>query len=288
MQVRIKCAVLLLNQDTSNGVDIVSVPIKKIDSSKYNPQFDLTLIAIFKNEGPYLREWINYYLLQGVQHFFLYDNGSTDDSHDVLSEFDSSLLSIIPWPDIFGNGGQTLALAHGIGMHRLHTKWVIHCDIDEFIFTTDGTKIIEKLLVNDHINCYVLPWRCFGTSGLKSKPIGKVTESYIHMADLSRANDNLKYELTRTKAIYQPHLLESVHVHNPKIKGISVTNSEEFLLNHYITRSEEDFYEKLNRAHPWSEGKLLNSWRDKRLAIFNFLKDNYVEDKRILNVNKHE
>ena len=108
------------------------------------------------------------------------------------------------------------------------------------------------------------------------------------MADLSRANDILKYELTRTKAIYQPHLLESVHVHNPKIKGVVETNSKDFILNHYITRSEEEFYEKLHKAHPWSEGKLLKSWRDKRLAIFNFLKDNNVEDKRILDAIKND
>lgn len=39
----------------------------------------LSIGAIFKDEAPYLAEWIEFHRLVGVEHFFLYDNLSTDE-----------------------------------------------------------------------------------------------------------------------------------------------------------------------------------------------------------------
>ncbi|MBR2734192.1 MAG: glycosyltransferase family 2 protein, partial [Selenomonadaceae bacterium] len=39
---------------------------------------DLAIAAILKNEGHYIKEWLDYHLLAGVDHFYLYDNDSTD------------------------------------------------------------------------------------------------------------------------------------------------------------------------------------------------------------------
>jgi len=38
----------------------------------------LSICAIFKDEAPYLPEWIEFHRLVGVERFFLYDNGSGD------------------------------------------------------------------------------------------------------------------------------------------------------------------------------------------------------------------
>lgn len=35
----------------------------------------LPICAIFKEEAPYLPEWIEFHRLMGVERFFLYDNG---------------------------------------------------------------------------------------------------------------------------------------------------------------------------------------------------------------------
>ncbi|MBR0260666.1 MAG: glycosyltransferase family 2 protein [Selenomonadaceae bacterium] len=40
--------------------------------------YDLAIVAILKNEGRYLKEWLDYHLSAGVDHFYLYDNDSTD------------------------------------------------------------------------------------------------------------------------------------------------------------------------------------------------------------------
>ena len=46
--------------------------------------FYLTISAIMKNEGPYLKEWLEFHHMVGVEHFFLYDNNSDDKTREIL------------------------------------------------------------------------------------------------------------------------------------------------------------------------------------------------------------
>ncbi len=41
-------------------------------------EYEIVYVAIAKNEGPYIREWIEYHRQVGVQKFLIYDNESTD------------------------------------------------------------------------------------------------------------------------------------------------------------------------------------------------------------------
>ena len=47
----------------------------------------LSVCAIYKNEARYLAEWLEFHLLAGVEHFFLYNNNSTDDHREVLAPY---------------------------------------------------------------------------------------------------------------------------------------------------------------------------------------------------------
>ena len=40
---------------------------------------------MFHDEASYLREWIEFHRLVGVERFFLYDHESVDDSREVLA-----------------------------------------------------------------------------------------------------------------------------------------------------------------------------------------------------------
>lgn len=47
---------------------------------------ELAVTAIFSDEARFLKEWIEYYQLQGVTKFYLYNNLSEDHYKKVLKE----------------------------------------------------------------------------------------------------------------------------------------------------------------------------------------------------------
>ena len=46
--------------------------------------YDLAVVTIIKNEAPYIKEWLDYHLLAGVNHFYLYDNQDDDEQKKIL------------------------------------------------------------------------------------------------------------------------------------------------------------------------------------------------------------
>src|SRR3954467_5375423 len=60
----------------------------------------IAVCAIFKDEAPYLLEWLAFHKLVGVDLFVLYDNGSSDGGGDVIraSSFAKN-VTLIDWPD---------------------------------------------------------------------------------------------------------------------------------------------------------------------------------------------
>jgi hypothetical protein len=59
----------------------------------------LTIATMMKNQRRWLREWIEFHMIQGVEHFLIYDNESTDEPLDVLQYYiDAGHVTLIPWP----------------------------------------------------------------------------------------------------------------------------------------------------------------------------------------------
>ena len=58
----------------------------------------LYICAIFKNETPYLREFIELHRIVGVEKFILYQNNSSDDYHSVLDPYVAQgIVELIEW-----------------------------------------------------------------------------------------------------------------------------------------------------------------------------------------------
>ena len=50
-------------------------------------KYYLSVLAIFKNETMNMKVWLDHYLWQGVDHFYIIDNGSTDKPLNILQEY---------------------------------------------------------------------------------------------------------------------------------------------------------------------------------------------------------
>ena len=62
-------------------------------------RFDVSVMAILKDEAPNMEEWLCHHMAIGVDHFFLYDNGSTDELHEVLKPYaDHGVVTTVYFP----------------------------------------------------------------------------------------------------------------------------------------------------------------------------------------------
>jgi hypothetical protein len=128
---------------------------------------NLCLIAIFKNEKQIIKEWVNHYLNQGVQKFFLIDNGSTDNYFSIIEPYIINKIIYLV-KDSKPQSQEELYNKYFLNLCKRYT-WAIICDLDEFIYAKNGfNKINEYLLyINKykHISQIFIPWKMFGSNG---------------------------------------------------------------------------------------------------------------------------
>ena len=61
--------------------------------------YNLVICAIFKNEARYLKEWVEYHRMVGVEHFYLYNNDSTDNYKEELKYYlDNNIVTLTDVP----------------------------------------------------------------------------------------------------------------------------------------------------------------------------------------------
>jgi hypothetical protein len=123
------------------------------------PQKDsvyLSVCAIYKNEAHYLREWIEFHRLVGVERFFLYDNGSTDNHLDVLAPYiEDGAVTVRKWfvPEQAQNAAYDDCLRRRLrelirpedSRDLTDSRWIAFIDIDEFLFSPSGRPLPEIL-----------------------------------------------------------------------------------------------------------------------------------------------
>ena len=103
--------------------------------------YDLAVVAIMKNEGPYVKEWLDYHLLAGVDHFFIYDNGSPDNQSEVIKPYvDAGLVTYIDYP---GKARQYEAYNAAARDYRFLCRYMTFIDGDEFVFPKSHNNIVE-------------------------------------------------------------------------------------------------------------------------------------------------
>jgi hypothetical protein len=214
-----------------------------------------SICAIFRNEAPYLREWMEFHKLVGTERFFLYDNASTDGSRATLEPYVASGLAVVrDWPHF---PGQLSAYADCIERHRDDSRWIAFIDLDEFLFSPTGRPIGELLPDFEEWPAVGVNWANFGTSGHLEKPGALVIESYLMRVRNPRARRTIKsiVDPRRVTGCDNPHFFEyrdGVAVDELKrpIEGPDFARTESpswslLRVNHYWTKSEQEFREKI-------------------------------------------
>lgn len=149
---------------------------------------NLSICVIVRNESAYIEEWIAFHRLVGVERFYLYDDGSDDDTVQKLRAMDHGDIIVIPWnadPRYkspvdckFRATPQITAFNHWIHHYRHETRWAAFIDVDEFLFHSKQDDLNRALDQYSTTSAIAVQWLVFGSNGHKHKPSGLVTESY--------------------------------------------------------------------------------------------------------------
>ena len=246
------------------GIDVIRSFIYKTVLFTANPdikgkKYNVSICAIFKNEAPYLREWIEFNHLIGIEHFYMYNNNSEDEFLSVLQPYiEDGLVTLVQWPH---NQMQMESYKDCIEKYASETKWLGFIDIDEFIvpkFTDtiyDFLKPFEKK--TGSVNIY---WRLYGTSGLMDRDLnGLVSEDFTvcwpKYCDIGKCiyNTAFGFNPNSNKAAQLHHKfwanhkgkdIPPVNIFNHVCIGnrnIADTVDFPIQINHYFTKSYKEY-----------------------------------------------
>lgn len=222
-------------------------------------EYDIVIVAIIKNEGKYIEEWVKYHKCIGIDKIYLYDNGSTDSTQDVLAPYISSgYIKLIDFP---GVGRQLDAYNNALKQFGDKCKYMAFIDADEFILLEDHNlnliKVLDEIVgMNKHSGGVAVNWRMFGSSGYISKPPhGGVLDNFLY-----RAKDNGKGNGCIKSIVMPKFVVKYQHAHYPTyifgkfnvdengkiVKGWrnEIGKTKIIRINHYFTKSKQEWIER--------------------------------------------
>ncbi|NCB77095.1 MAG: hypothetical protein EOM42_08390, partial [Negativicutes bacterium] len=219
--------------------------------------FKLAVVAILKNEAPYVIEWIAYHRVVGVEHFYLYTNDSTDESDGILKCFArAGIVTLINWPSRPNVNSQKCAYEHALLHFRKCCQWLAIIDCDEMIVPLSANSIVEGLKEFENEAGLAINWNVFGSSGRQIKTIGLVMERFTKCSRKAAINRHVK-TLAKTDKIKTPDIHTStflsgnlVDVQHGIVKSPihSHITHEKFQINHYLTKSRAEWEIKRRRG----------------------------------------
>jgi len=227
-------------------------------------KYELAICTVFRDDAPYLEEWIEFHRLLGVEHFFLYNHLSKDDFAKVLKSYIAEgVVDLIDWPYDFPDDNheawiriQTMAFNDAIEKNRETCRWIAFIDTDEFLFPCKDDHLVHFLKDYEEFGGLCIAWQLFGTSH-----VSKILPGELMIEKLVLAGD-LNYHSFH-KSIVQPHCVHYFgQVHSPvyispyfHVNGrkerieANVMFSQDsqdsrdiIRINHYWTRDENYFY----------------------------------------------
>ena len=248
------------------------------------------MCVIVKQENLYLKEFVTYYKNLGIKKIFLYDNNDKfgENMYEILKkEINSKFVKIV---NVRGRSYiQLSSYNHCYHKHLYSFLWFLFVDVDEYLYIKKNcslnafinNKKFEKC-ENIHIN-----YKDYGDSDLikydNRSIIKKFTKNFRNIASMKTfvrgGIKNAIMDIHRSKNIKnycdsEGQIINPGQYFTPKI----VIDSAE--IKHYITKSTEEFYERLLKGWPSIKYKSLEYQYFVESRISNYFEINKINQKK--------
>ncbi|MDR2772812.1 MAG: glycosyltransferase family 92 protein [Elusimicrobiota bacterium] len=257
---------------------------------------ELSIASIVRNEADYIREWIEYHKLVGVEKFYIYDNESDDGLKEILEPYIKE--GCVVYRYFPGKERQLRAYEDAVDKYKYETKWLALIDIDEFIVPKKYEKITDFLKDFEGYPQVLIGWVVYGSAGHMVKPGGLVIENFKR-----HASDDF---VTESKPIVNPRMIAcSLIPHwSQPLCGITVDEEKtpfksypykdfylqpkpriKMQINHYYGKSWAEFLQKILRGNAYSLRDPIRSKEDfdsyDRNEVSDEIMDKYIEPVRL-------
>lgn len=259
-------------------------------------KYYFSVCCIFKDEAPYLKEWIEYNKVIGVDHIYMYNNNSTDDYNTIITQYvEEGYVTFVDWPKLHDQMG---AYEHCYENHKTETDWLSFFDIDEFLCPLKETNVKDFLKRYEGYPALMIYWLIFGTNGKIKADLNKlVTErftcSWNHLDGTGKMILSTSNKYTPTH-IYHHHIYCKYRLPGFDLKIPMITEHKKFVffpqiykapkkntiqLNHYWSKSYDEFMSKIAKGDvARAENEEI---RKKSQFFYNHEQGNKVENKSI-------
>jgi hypothetical protein len=277
--------------------------------TKNTTTFDIAACMIFRDEAHILDEWLEYHLMLGIEHFFLYSHMSQDNYKEVLAPYiKNKQVTLVEWnfprrryaPGGGGPYPQVTAYDHALKRLRGVANWIVVIDSDEFLAQMSDVTLSDFLAQQGEIAGVVLNWAMFGTNGHVTPPAGLVIENYTRRGKIDNTKNRHVKPIINPLCVVKsldPHMwragCDDVGAEYPFVDahGICLTPETQtapfltyagtpraswdvFRVNHYATRSEEEFRHKIR-----ARGRLSSGVHDDDDWFERHFRDNNLNDE---------
>ncbi len=253
----------------------------------------LSIWCLYQDEAPYMREWIEFHRLMGVERFFLYDHYSGDDHRAALAPYiEEEIVVLHDWPH---DPGQVAAANHCLERHRDDSRWIAFIDADEFLFSPTGKPLPAVLAEYERFPGVVINGATFGTSGHELPPDGLVIESYLSRTDNPKSNGYKKSVIDPERVVRcrgglwdftEGQSVNENKEHSDGRADPTFVSFSKLRINHYHTRSRIEYERKIAKPRADRRGvrTIKPAGRESVLAALNEIHDDtlarYAPDVR--------
>lgn len=242
-----------------------------ISFSSFAYEYQISIASVFNNEARFLKEWIEFHRLIGVEHFYLYNHNSSDNFQEVLSPYiKEGIVELFHWEQKVSVRKDFIKLHNAVLRDAVLktqgvSKWVAFIDTDEFIFPIKDKTLPKFLSRFEDYPAVTLNWKVFGTSKVsRLNPRKLMLEQLTHRAADDFAVNNFVKSIVQVK--YVDTKKEFVIHTFPLVQGKSAVNADkkeiryptfydnsrpvrDIRINHYILRDEDFLHNtKLKRV----------------------------------------
>ena len=262
---------------------------------------DVAMCAIVRCENKYLPEWVAYHLSLGVKKIYIYDNSRDGDEQPYKVLNDYTKTDAVEIIDFRNQGGdinvQDKAYNDCYTRHSMDYAWIGFLDIDEFVTAKRKSRnVLPTLLGKMNADVVVLSWRVMTDSGLVHYEPKPVRERFTKPLKGNRYEDGKEFVKSFVRGglfglLFQNHphcpaypdSLKIVNIKGEPVQKHPTTKPvyEVAWVDHYMTKTAEEFVEKTRRGFPNGE-RYTDDYRQKAVEYFFAINERTAEKEAVL------